>query len=97
MKLASLLTLKALCLTLPPPASASKETSSQVTKEFNFKDDFYLKLCTLGNAIGPSTVGLLVSALEGFENHFKEAWESQLKADLQNGTCTVDVGKDTGS
>ncbi|KAL7483532.1 hypothetical protein ACHAW6_009171, partial [Cyclotella cf. meneghiniana] len=53
-------------------------------------EDLYLRLCTLGNAIGPSSVGLLLSALEGFEVHFKETWESQLKADLHSGTCTVD-------
>ncbi|KAL7502065.1 hypothetical protein ACHAWX_000447, partial [Stephanocyclus meneghinianus] len=89
MKLASLLPIKALCLTLPPLELARK-TGSQVTKEFNFKEDLYLRLCTLGNAIGPSSVGLLLSALEGFEVHFKETWESQLKADLHSGTCTVD-------
>eukprot|EP00804_Cyclotella_cryptica_P028408 CCRYP_014202-RE/>CCRYP_014202-RE protein AED:0.28 eAED:0.28 QI:548/1/1/1/0.66/0.42/7/1546/459 len=91
MKLASLLPVKALCLTLPALALASKETSSKVTKEFNFKEDFYLKFCPLGNAIGPNNVGFLVSALEDFANNFKEAWEAQLKADLQNGTCTIDT------
>lgn len=87
MKLTSL----PIVLTLLPSAAAT-DSSYMITKSFNFKDDYYLKICPLSNAIAPNNVDLLMAALEEYgASHFKAEWENQLKSDLHNGTCTIDV------
>lgn len=90
MKLTSMI-MKVMCPALISVVSASKDTAYQITKEFNFKDDFYLKVCPLGNAIGPDNVGLFMSALEDYSTRFRDEWEYQVREDLHNGTCSVDV------
>lgn len=87
----SSLPVKVLCLALPQLALAATDNNYVITKSFNFKDDYYLKLCPLSNAISPDHADLLLSALEEYGTTFKSVWESQLKADLHNGTCTIDV------
>jgi hypothetical protein len=83
------LSVKAVCLALPQFALAA--AGSLVTKSFSFKQDYYLKVCPLSNAIGPDNVDILMSALEQYSIQFSNEWGNQLKMDLHNGTCSVDV------
>lgn len=82
------LPVKALCLALPQFALAAADS---ISKSFSFKQDYYLKVCPLSNAIGPDTVDILMSSLEQYGTQFSNEWGNQLKMDLHNGTCSIDV------
>jgi len=72
-------------------AFSSKEGKSIVTKQFHFKEDFFLTFHPLNNAIGPDNVNVLMSGLDDFGELFKDAWIKEIEANLQGGNCKVDA------
>ena len=82
---------KLLCFLALLPSSALADKKNTVTKTFKFKEDFFLKFHPLPTAIGPdASVDVLMPALDGFAERFKEVWVDKIESDLQGGDCTVD-------
>ena len=82
---------KLLPLGMLTSALASKVNTSPVTKIFHFKEDFFLKFYPLPHAIGPDNVNVLMSALKDYAPRFKDVWIQEIEANLQGGSCKVEV------
>lgn len=84
-------TLAQALLVLPPAAIAGKGSDYEVTKTFKFKDDVFLEFKDLPTAIGPDSVDVLMTALNGgFAATFQKVWIDEIEAGLLGGDCVVD-------